>query len=269
MPASHSLSKPVTEPRYRNVLVLGAPYCGSTLLGRLLDSHPAIVSGGEFGLLGAAIDSGRPCSCGRPVLECPFWQKAMPALRVRSYKDYRPADYERARQALGAQVLVDLSKSLCWRMLRSPLSAWRRSPTGFIYLVRDSRAVIAADLRKGDPLDAALAKHFKWARRFERFAEKFAGRALVLFYEDLCTQPEAELRRVCDWLGLPYDARMLRPQEQEHHFAHSSTSSYTKSQASEIRLDERWRRELAPELATRIEEKMRGLKLEPARYLKA
>ncbi|HUS24344.1 MAG TPA: sulfotransferase [Candidatus Binatia bacterium] len=249
-----------------SLLVLGAPYCGSTLLGRLLDTHPRMACGGEFGLLGQAIANGRPCSCGLPVTECPFWQKTMPALRGRSWRDYAPADFARVRAVLGVDVLVDLSKSLCWRMARMPWSAWRREGA-FIYLVRDSRAVIAADLRKGEPLDAAMAKHFKWAARFERFAARHPDRTRVMHYETLCTQPEAELRGLCQWLGVPFDAAMLDPSAQAHHFAHSSTSSYTKTQ-KEIRLDERWRAELSPDLVTRIEQRMRQLPLEAAFYVK-
>jgi hypothetical protein len=37
---------------------------------------------------------------------------------------------------------------------------------------------------------------------------------------------------------------MLRPAERVHHFVHSSASGYLKA-SNEIRLDERWRSELA------------------------
>jgi hypothetical protein len=232
---------------------MGAPYSGSTLLGRLLDNHSRIACGGELGLLGQAIANRRPCSCGRPIAGCPFWQQALPSLPGRTYREHRPADYDRLRATLDAEVLVDLSKSLCWRMVRWPWSRWWNSPTGFIYLVRDSRGVIASALRRKHPLADALRKHFKWARRFERLAASHAERTLVVHYEELCAAPVAELRRICRWIGVDYEPGMRGPQEHEHHFAHSSSSPYTHSNAGEIRLDERWRDELEPAVRAEIE----------------
>ncbi len=242
---------------FRNVFVLGAPYCGSTLLGRVLDNHSRIACVGELGLLGQAIANRRACSCGRLIPECEFWRPILAWWPGRTHRDYRPADYEDLRAALQADVLIDLSKSLCWRMLRWPWSRWWDSPTGFLYLVRDSRAVIASDLRRNEPLDAALAKHFKWERRFERLAASHRERTLVVQYEKLCAEPEAELRRICCWIGIDYEPRMARLEGQEYHFAHSSRSAYARS-LGEIRLDLRWRSELTPAAQGEIERRMQS-----------
>jgi hypothetical protein len=232
---------------------MGAPYSGSTLLGRLLNSHSRIACAGELGLLGQAIANRRPCSCGRLVTDCPFWQRLLPVLPGRTYREYHPADYERVRAALDADALVDLSKALCWRMVRWPWSPWRSASTGFLYLVRDSRAVIASELRRNQPLAEAMEKHFKWAARFERLAVSHPERTLVVHYENLCAKPELELRRICRWIGLGYEAGMRRPREHEHHFAHSSTSSYARSWSDEVKLDQRWRDELGPAVRVQVE----------------
>lgn len=237
---------------------MGTAYSGSTLLGRLLNSHSRITCAGELGLLGQAIANRRACSCGRLVTECAFWQKVLPSLPGRTHREHRPADYDRARAALGADVLVDLSKVLCWRMVRWPWSPWWNSSTGFLYLVRDSRAVIASELRRQQPLAKALGKHLKWAARFERLSVAHPERTLVVYYEDLCATPELVLRRICRWIGVRYEPRMLYPQDREHHFAHSSISPYTRSWASEIKLDERWREELSPAVRARIERRMQA-----------
>ncbi len=243
---------------FSNVFVLGAPYSGSTLLGRLLDNHSRIACAGELGLLGQAIRNRRPCSCGRLIPGCAFWSAVLETLPGRRHGDYRPADYERLRALLKADVLVDLSKSLCWRMVRWPWSRWWDSPTGFIYLVRDSRAVVAADLRRKEPLDAVLAKHFKWERRFERLASSHPERSLVVHYETLCARPEAELRRICGWIGVAYEPRMALLEDKAHHFAHASRSMYARS-LREIRLDQRWQSELAPSVRAEVERRMQSL----------
>jgi len=248
----------VSAVHFRNVFVLGAPYSGSTLLGRLLNSHSRIACAGELGLLGQAIDNRRPCGCGRLVTECPFWQRLLPLLPGRTHREHRPADYQRVRAALGADVLVDLSKALCWRMVRWPWSPWWNASTGFLYLVRDSRAVIASELRRRHPLAEALRKHFKWAARFERLAVSHPERTLVLHYEDLCAAPELQLRRICGWLGVAYEPAMQQPQEREHHFVHSSTSPYARSWSDEVKLDQRWRDELMPAVRSEVEQRMQS-----------
>ncbi len=243
--------------RFSNVFVMGAPHCGSTLLGRLLDNHSRIACAGELGLLGEAIANRRPCSCGRLIPNCEFWRPVLASLPGRTHRDYRPADYERLRVAVDADVLVDLSKSLCWRMVRWPWSPWWGSPTGFLYLVRDSRAVVASDLRRNEPLDTVLAKHFKWERRFERFAASHGDRTLLVHYEELCVRPEAELCRICGWLGVGYEPGMTRLDGDQHHFAHSSRSPYAGA-FEEIRLDQRWRSELAPTVRAEVERRMQA-----------
>ena len=134
-----------------------------------------------------------------------------------------------------------------------PWSAWWKSATGFLYLVRDPRAVIASSLRRNQTLADALRKHFKWAARFERLAVSHPERTLVVYYEDLCAAPELELRRICRWIGVAYEPGMRRPQEHEHHFAHSSSSPYARFWADGIRLDQRWRDELEPDVLAEIE----------------
>jgi hypothetical protein len=62
---------------------------------------------------------------------------------------------------------------------------------------------------------------------------------------------------------------MQRPGEHEHHFAHASSSPYTRWWSNEIRLDERWREELRPSVRAEIERRMSGRFLDRERYLAA
>lgn len=55
------------------VYIGGYGRSGSSLLDALLGSRPGVVSGGELCQLFAWCAQGRPCSCGRPLGECPFW----------------------------------------------------------------------------------------------------------------------------------------------------------------------------------------------------
>jgi hypothetical protein len=60
----------------RVICIAGTGQNGATLLTRMLGSLPNIVAVGELGYLwdwGLLED--RPCGCGRPFSECPFWTK--------------------------------------------------------------------------------------------------------------------------------------------------------------------------------------------------
>lgn len=62
------------EGPIRYVCMPGSPYTGSTLLGFLLNEHPACVSIGAATGLTRRVDlSTYRCSCGRPFHECEFW----------------------------------------------------------------------------------------------------------------------------------------------------------------------------------------------------
>jgi hypothetical protein len=58
------------------VCVPGSPYTGSTLLGMLLDSHPACASIGAATGLTARVDlASYRCSCGARFTDCGFWAR--------------------------------------------------------------------------------------------------------------------------------------------------------------------------------------------------
>lgn len=69
----------------RNFFVVAPSFHGSTLLTKLLNDHPEVVS------LGDTYPSNRMdqlCGCGKRVSVCPFWQEIAAAVHVDRYKDY-------------------------------------------------------------------------------------------------------------------------------------------------------------------------------------
>jgi hypothetical protein len=104
----------------------------------------------------------------------------------------------------------------------------------FIHTFRDPRAIYASQLRRVregrwglkarltripdaviDPVLApieAMRTTVSWmraARLHRRFRRRLGERYLLLRYEDLVTDPERELRRVCEFLGVPFDQAMI------------------------------------------------------------
>lgn len=254
-----------SDSRFDLVFVLGVAHCGSTLLGRLLHRHPRAYCPGELMRLEAALKEQLPCGCGAALVECPYWAQHLPWLASEYGYDHRRFDtrlYARLAGAAGADVAVDLSKTKAWRTTRR----WKDPRVGYILLLRDSRGVLASAARAGKQLKRPLEKHKKWMKRLPRFVQRSGERGFVMRYEDLCSNPEAELRRVTSFLGLEFDAAMLRHAEAEQHFVHSSTSGYLRD-LNEIRLDERWRRELDAESLARIEAEMKTVPVLRDHYL--
>ena len=83
-------------------------------------------------------------------------------------------------------------------------------------------------------------------------AEREGDRVHILKYEDLCREPEQEIKRLCRFIGIDFESEMMNPAEKIHHFIHSSTSGYMKN-LNTLVVDERWRHELRKEDIDKIE----------------
>jgi len=245
------------HPRFSVVFVVGVAHCGSTLLGRLLDMHSRALCVGELLRTDLALETGLPCGCGAKIPDCEFWKPLVPSLEAETRLDperFRAETYRRIARGHGKEVVVDLSKTRAWRLA----TRWRDADVGFVLLIRDSRGVMASTARQGKDIRHPLGRHKKWMKRYLRFARGRGERCLTVHYEDLCRAPQAELERICAFLGLAYEPAMLRPAEKVHHFVHSSVSGYLKA-SNEIRRDERWRDELPVDAIREVERVMRKL----------
>jgi hypothetical protein len=97
----------------------------------------------------------------------------------------------------------------------------------FIHIVRDGRAVAASVIPLDFGPDTILDAAYFWIERvsYGLMAELFFGpaRAIRVRYEDLLADPSGTLRRLCEWLGIGYEAGM----EQRRGFA---VPEYTQAQ---------------------------------------
>jgi len=181
----------------------------------------------------------------------------------------------------GKPVIVDSSKHPGWfKSQFSPKYAAFDIDQYLIYICRDGRAVVNSYLRKY-PERGVRNITETWKEQvlsmnayYEQFPE---GRKMRVHYEELASAPEKTMREVCERLGLEYEPPMLRYWEHEHHHIggnagtarmimkyrekESQQSSrewmerhkeyfdnqYYEQQGLNIRLDERWKTEFAPE----------------------
>jgi Sulfotransferase family len=165
-------------PKITLVCLLSSPHSGSTILGASLAAHPDVVYAGElFEIPAPAWTPGRPCACGRPAPECPFWKGVRHRVELvgpldrfdRGEREYdrwlalprwwlghrrlsgTTLQYTAYLEALvrgiatesGRHIVIDtskiLSRALAYDRLNSPEFEVR-----FVHLVRDGRDVLAS-----------------------------------------------------------------------------------------------------------------------------
>jgi Sulfotransferase family len=85
----------------------------------------------------------------------------------------------------------------------------------FVHLVRDGRDVALSVLAMNWGPSTVPEAAFRWKKRILRAREQAPriGHYVEIRYEDLVRDTEATLRRVCEFVDLPYDEEMLRYHE--------------------------------------------------------
>ena len=89
----------------------------------------------------------------------------------------------------------------------------------FIYLMRDPRATVASHSKRRGAMKNIYRALRLWIRG-EYFLRKGleelgVSRVHMLRYEDLVTEPEREVRKLCSFLNLDFEAAMLNPHERD------------------------------------------------------
>ena len=220
------------------VFIMGPGHCGSTLLDLILGSHSRAFSLAEFHVVSKFIDDpdgARQAICAICGDACEFWNGKAPLpslapfysqksighkLLSRGVRAFRNP-YAPMFAATGKSVLVDSSKSARWfaRQIRYRYT-WRSIRPYLIYLARDGRAVANSYFRKYPDRGMASASE-RWKRStvsMNQFYESFPfPHKTRVRYEDLATRTEAEVGRICEFLGERFEPSMLTYWIHDHH----------------------------------------------------
>lgn len=152
--------------------------------------------------------------------------------------------YEAFAKVANKDVVVDSSKVY----LRA-IELYRKMEAGLktIFLVRDGRAVTASYMRHGFSLQASVDVWLNHNSRSLPLLHKYINEKdfMVLRYEDLITNPERELKRICQLVGIEYQEAMLDFTSTLHHNVSGNNIRFLKS--SKLVLDEKWRKVLSSE----------------------
>jgi hypothetical protein len=207
--------------------VVGFGHSGSTLLRLMLDAHPDLAIPPETNFLPDLINGWSEGDGPDDVIEF--------LMARRRWGDYQ-LDSEELRARLAAASPLDPARAArCFFELyaekqdkprwgdKSPRYAInmpmikRKLPEArFVHLIRDGRDVALSALKGKDPTPEGVEQTARrWRRRLGRArsgAER-AGDYIEVRYEDLITDTEAQLRRICELAELPWDDAMLRYHE--------------------------------------------------------
>ena len=191
------------------------------------------------------------------------------------FKGINPATADRAFEMLfdavapGTSLLVDNSKKLQWaeRFLDHPGFNKR-----FVHLVRDPRALVRRwDLTITDPREVRKRRWhvmranpprafhalfapkrklwlYKWLAQNRGITQFLRSRSLdhkVVTYCDLARDPDGELRRLMDWIGLPYEPTQTEYWNFDHHGSQKVDYEWVKSEKRRF-VDARWKEYLTP-----------------------
>ncbi len=212
--------------------IVSHPRSGSTLLRLMLDAHPRIAIPPEtmfHEVFQLARTPPPPAEAAQAVLAAMMRSQRWNDLHV------QPQALEEAFAQLGGNFTVAEGLRAFYRLYAAGQGKSRfgdKTPghmfwlteiaellpeAVFIHIIRDGRD-IAASMRSlwfgpGDDIRALAESWVKWLVAGFDAADAYASRYLEIRYEELVKQPEQTMRRVLDFVDLPFDAAVLRHHE--------------------------------------------------------
>ena len=122
----------------------------------------------------------------------------------------------------------------------------------FIHLVRDYRDTIVSYRKVAFDLGNVGALAERW-NHYNRPAVELGGRRpdsyLCVRYEDLLSEPQAQVARICDFLGVPFDQAVLEYHERDDPAAPEWFRTLFADLRAPLKRDntEKWRKEMPPD----------------------
>jgi len=258
------------------IYIGGCGHSGSTLLDLILGSHSKIMSAGELNGFNHFKLRENPCSCGKIIINCNFWDSALSSFLGKiksknyvstniSYLSFRhlfkwsnvyyphpknKEKYLKYNKYLFQSILKASNKSIVVDSSKIPTRALYLYKSGLfnmklIYLVRNGKAFIHSFHKKGEPnYKAATYWTLRNYRMRKIIKEKMNPKdVLQVHYEHLASNPEKEIRRITKFIGIDFEKEMLNFREREHHIIGGNPMKNRED--PEIKLDEKWKEKLS------------------------
>lgn len=193
-------------------LFIGAVKSGGSLIGSLLDAHPRAVVSDEADPLRYLTAGFRRDQVFHLLAKAAHREAMKGRVTARRLDPYSLAVPGQHQGVVDAPLVVGDSRAgpTTRRLGHRPelIEQWRtllgEIDDRYIHVVRNPYDPIAAMVRRGRrTFDNAIADYAAQCRRATMLRERLtAQRVLTVRYEDLLATPTAQLRTVCDFLGL-------------------------------------------------------------------
>jgi hypothetical protein len=244
----------------RNIIfICGFPSSGTDLLKNVLNAHPEIYIAGEFPLLpslaarrNAMVPADDLLEVAQDIIGCD--------VHGNLGRSELPSEFEAPCSFADVYVALLTAKPATWYGNKTPQNAEHIDKLDHLFpgaryllIVRDVRDV-ALSWRKKWGKDPLLCAH-KWMQRMQRAVNllKFLApdRHLVVSYEELLQDHRTVAIRVCNFLDLPYDARI---DDFHEHVADIVPGKLHYGEPVIAGNREKWRREVPESTLRRLEE---------------
>ncbi len=227
------------------VILVGSLRSGTTLLNLMLDHHPRVSFAGEFEA--AVMQMTAP---GWPDLEAYYryletdrmfnsWEGE--PLRIDESLSYPELVRDLFRQMHTGKEADVRGVVIHSHFDRCP-EIWPNAR--YVHLVRDGRDVARSCVQMGwaGNVYHAVTIWLEAEARWERLCSiTRPEQRIEVRHEDLVRDPKAALTRICEFLGVPYDAHML---------SYSEDTTYS---APDVSLLQQWKRKLTPREVRQVE----------------
>jgi tetratricopeptide (TPR) repeat protein len=203
-------------PPHRLALLGGHPRSGTTLLEQVLDSHPDIVSVEETTIFHD--DAYMPLTRGRPDNEPML--SVLEAASTGALQQSRAGYFRSAEMSLGNPIgnrlLIDKNPSLTFLI---PLLIRVFPEIKLLVALRDPRDVCLSCFMQSLPLNQGSSAYLSLESTVEEYIAMMTLRlalapliknpCMEVRYEDMVNDLEPVARRTLDFLGVPWDAKVL------------------------------------------------------------
>lgn len=193
----------------RPIFIVGAARSGTTLLRVMLDSHSNIAAGPEFRIL---LNFARISEFYIPVYKGYGFGRHDWFERVREFHGGFLSDYATGR---GKGRWCDKTPAYGFHL---DFIRELYPDAQIIHIIRDGRAVVRSHLQRWGSRRAirAMGEWRDLIEKCRKFGHRWPEQYHELRYEDLVRDPEAELRRLLEFLGEPWEAAVLEPYATTH-----------------------------------------------------
>lgn len=149
--------------------------------------------------------------------------------------------YDAVLETREKSFIVDSSKNFL-----KAIALYKSYPkkTKILLLTRDGRGVFHSRYSSGFTKKESFRGWYKYYSGAFFYLKKFIKKEdlLIIRYEDLVTDLEGELRKICSWAGIDFEKKMIELAVGERHLVDGNATRFRRNKG--VKLDERWTTEL-------------------------